>query len=165
MQSLYLDFWRNLQHSSFLVFETSVLNTFRKYRQNSCFAVEAGGILIGRAYELGYIIKLATEPQLTDHRYRMLFERFPIGHQQIADTIYRQSHGKDVYLGEWHTHFETHPIPSTIDREEWRVLAVRRGRLPLICVIVGTEDLHVELVRPMMSELFVPVSEVIQSPQ
>ncbi|WP_407074680.1 hypothetical protein [Pseudomonas sp. RTB3] len=49
------------------------------------------------------------------------------------------------YIGERHTHPQNHPTPSSIDLNEWQILAADRvdGR-PLLALIVGCRDLHVE---------------------
>jgi integrative and conjugative element protein (TIGR02256 family) len=58
---------------------------------------------------------------------------------------WKESKGLVRYIGEWHTHPQNHPTPSSIDLREWQQLAVDRhdGR-PLLAVIVGCQDLHVE---------------------
>lgn len=60
---------------------------------------------------------------------------------------WRASRGTVRYLGEWHTHPEDYPIPSGLDRSEWRRLAAgRRDKRPQLSIIVGRHGLHVELV-------------------
>ena len=44
------------------------------------------------------------------------------------------------YLGEWHTHPERAPIPSAIDRNEWKVIAAARTT-PMLFLILGTMGL------------------------
>ena len=41
------------------------------------------------------------------------------------------------YLGEWHTHPESHPQPSHLDMREWLNICGRR-RAPMIFIIQGT---------------------------
>ncbi|WP_369075232.1 Mov34/MPN/PAD-1 family protein, partial [Aromatoleum toluclasticum] len=49
--------------------------------------------------------------------------------------------------GEWHSHPQDFPIPSGIDRSEWKWLASeRKDKRPFLAVIVGNAVLHVELV-------------------
>lgn len=50
------------------------------------------------------------------------------------------------YIGEWHTHPQEVPSPSHIDLDEWETLATSRAdRRPLFAVVVGRQNLHVEL--------------------
>lgn len=43
------------------------------------------------------------------------------------------------YLGEWHTHPEDSPSPSTIDTDGWQRICSKR-KTPMLFVIVGTQD-------------------------
>ena len=76
-----------------------------------------------------------------------MFERTPLGHASIALARWRASHGTVRYLGEWHTHPEDQPTPSSLDRSEWHRLAKeRKDERPLLAVIVGRKVLHVEMI-------------------
>ncbi|UTV82336.1 Mov34/MPN/PAD-1 family protein [Acidithiobacillus sp. YTS05] len=93
------------------------------------------------------LIEQATEPTPHDKRLRYLFERMPFGHEAIAVSRWAESQGTVRYLGEWHTHVEDDPHPSGLDRSEWKLLsAKRRDKRPVLAVIVGRKNLHVELV-------------------
>ena len=49
-------------------------------------------------------------------------------------------------LGEWHTHPQEVPSPSYVDLDEWKILAKGRAdKRPLLAVVVGRQNLHVEL--------------------
>jgi integrative and conjugative element protein (TIGR02256 family) len=41
------------------------------------------------------------------------------------------------YIGEWHTHPESNPQPSTLDLDEWRKICARRQD-PMVFLIQGT---------------------------
>ena len=60
-------------------------------------------------------------------------------HQQAALARWRQSDGTIDYLGEWHTHPEHSPSPSTIDTGGWRRIWSKR-KTPMLFVIAGTQD-------------------------
>ena len=93
------------------------------------------------------LIEQATVPTAWDKRFRYLFERMPFGHEAIALSRWTESQGTVRYLGEWHTHPEDYPYPSSLDRSEWnRLSAQRRDKRPMLAVIVGRKSLYVELV-------------------
>ena len=53
------------------------------------------------------------------------------------------SGGRAIYLGTWHTHPESVPTPSGIDRSDWAACQrANRGR-PLAFVLVGTGKVRV----------------------
>jgi integrative and conjugative element protein (TIGR02256 family) len=127
-------------------FAECVLAVFQNYVQGD-LDCEAGGILIGSLHGPNIAVVGATAPTWLDRRFRVLFERMPFGHNLIAQVRWKASGGKVRYLGEWHTHPENFPSPSSIDRTEWNVLSRKRadGR-PMLAVIVGRKGLYVELV-------------------
>ncbi|MDM8087074.1 Mov34/MPN/PAD-1 family protein [Parasutterella secunda] len=158
MQSQYVNFWRNSKHSFFILFKEEVLQIFGKWSQKDSSSLEAGGILLGERYKLGLIVTLATQPQPTDNRKRNYFERLPFGHQEIANITYKKTSGKSIYVGEWHTHYEKRPIPSKLDLFEWNVLSIQYPKLPLLTVIVGTDDLFVGVTSLSKRIIFLPVN-------
>lgn len=157
MQSKYVNFWRNTKHSFFILFKEEVLQTFGKWSQKHSSSLEAGGILLGERYKLGLIVTFATQPQLTDNRQQNYFERSPLGHQEIANITYTKTSGKSIYVGEWHTHYEKRPTPSNLDLFEWYNLSIQYPKLPLLTVIVGTDDLYVGVTSFSKQSIFLPI--------
>ena len=107
---------------------------------------EAGGILLGR-HLLGcrdVVIDEVTSPMQGDLRMRMAFHRSMAPHQQVIDERWRASEGTCLYLGEWHTHPEPHPIPSQVDLEDWlRRLGEDHFEGPsLFFIIVGLHEVR-----------------------
>lgn len=121
------------------------LEVFSRYIQLGIDSKEAGGILLGHVRGEHLEIIEATEPSFWDKRFRFLFERMPFFHHQLAMKRWKESNGVVRYIGEWHTHPQSYPSPSSIDLNEWQILAADRvdGR-PLLALIVGSKDLHVE---------------------
>lgn len=121
------------------------LEVFNRYLQDGPNSNEAGGILLGHVRCDHLEIIEASEPSVWDRRYRYLFERQPFWHLRLAKKRWKESGGLIRYVGEWHTHPQDHPKPSSIDLHEWQVLAAGRedGR-PLLALIVGCQDLHLE---------------------
>ena len=143
----FVDLWQMPSQKVYVLFQASVLETFGVYRQNSMAATEAGGILLGHVRGEHLEVIQATPPQAGDVRRRMQYERNDPAHQTIADLMWRQSDGETRYLGEWHTHPEDRPSPSSVDMNGWthRALARQDGRATL-AVIVGRVGLYVSLV-------------------
>ncbi len=113
--------------------------------------------MLGQAHKLGLIVTVVSEPQITDIQKPTFFERSVSGHQEMINKVWTESMGDIIYLGEWHTHAEKLPTPSQLDRTEWNKLAVKNQLLPVLTVIVGTEGLHVELIRPDKYDVLVPL--------
>jgi integrative and conjugative element protein (TIGR02256 family) len=124
-----------------------VLDVFGRHVQFAENSRESGGILLGCVRGPNLEIIEATEPSRFDERFPFLFVRKAASHRQVAEKRWHRSGGTVRYLGEWHTHPEEFPRPSSIDLVEWRKLAAKRndGR-PLLAVIVGRVGLHVEFI-------------------
>ncbi|KWU48660.1 Mov34/MPN/PAD-1 family protein [Pseudomonas palleroniana] len=121
------------------------LEVFSRYIQEGIDSKEAGGILLGHVRGEHLEIIEATEPSFWDRRFRFLFERMPHFHHKLAMKRWRESNGLVRYIGEWHTHPQNVPTPSSIDLREWQILAAdRRDGRPLLALIVGCNGLHVE---------------------
>jgi integrative and conjugative element protein (TIGR02256 family) len=121
------------------------LQVFNRYKQEGIDSKEAGGILLGHVRGEHLEIIEATEPSFWDRRFRFLFERMPYFHHKLAMKRWKESNGLVRYIGEWHTHPQNHPTPSSIDITEWQVLAAdRRDGRPLLALIVGCKGLHLE---------------------
>lgn len=117
--------------------EPEVMTVLGRFRQMHHDAPEAGGILLG--YRRGHHLHAieATEPAPTDGGSRFHFHRSASAHQHIATNRWRHSGGTLTYLGEWHTHPELVPHPSSLDLASWRELC-ERHRAPLLFLIAGT---------------------------
>jgi len=143
----FLSSWASSDRRTLLHLSTATLETFCQHIQSSDADCEAGGLLLGSVHGAHILIEQATVPTAWDKRFRYLFERMPFVHEAIALSRWTASRGTVRYLGEWHTHPEDHPHPSSLDRSEWqRLSAERRDKRPLLAVIVGRKSLYVELV-------------------
>lgn len=128
-------------------FDDKVLDVFRQHIQCLSSDAEAGGLLLGEVRGGHLNLVDATFPTAGDLRSRYSFERLPQGHAEAAQKMWSDSLGTVRYLGEWHSHPQDVPIPSGIDRSEWKRLASeRKDKRPFLAVIVGKAGLHVELV-------------------
>jgi len=143
----FINSWATPDRRVLLSLTESVLEVFQIHVQARPTDNEAGGLLIGSVHGSNIALTEATAPTTWDKRLRYFFERMPFGHRSIAQKRWRESGGTMRYLGEWHTHPEDFPSPSTVDRTEWNELSRKRadGR-PLVAIIVGRRGLYIELV-------------------
>jgi integrative and conjugative element protein (TIGR02256 family) len=117
------------------------------YRQLEHTSPESGGVLLGRIIppEDDLIVDLAAPPDQRDRRSRTYFFRRRKAAQDLVTTYWKMSNGATNYLGEWHTHPESTPTPSCIDKKSWR-RTTRKARYHtpvLVFLIVGTKDVGV----------------------
>lgn len=123
---------------SMLLIEDAVLVELNPYRQTDPHSCEGAGVLLGYRRADHIHIVQATLPGADDVRSRFSFWRCDQSHQHIATREWQSSGETKDYLGEWHTHPEAHPSPSSLDLSEWRVLCKKRQE-PLVFMILGTE--------------------------
>ena len=108
---------------------------------------ERGGILIGLRRGPHIEIRDATLPMRWDFSTFISFRRSPRGHQSVALRRWRESSHTLDWVGEWHSHPEKHPRPSSIDLRSWRAAVEGRGA-PMVFVIVGYAAKWVSLAIP-----------------
>ncbi len=91
------------------------------FAQRRCWDSEAGGVLMGRHLldSNDVVVDEVSTPQNTDRRSRFSFFRSH-KHGQVAQQRWLEEHSTSAYLGLWHTHPESDPSPSQVDREDWR---------------------------------------------
>ena len=103
-------------------FSENAQTTLLHFRQIDSNAKEAGGMLLGRLIEncFDIVIDEATTPLPSDRSGRFFFFRSRREAQKLINEVWSRSGAALVYLGEWHTHPEDDPIPSTEDLENWQ---------------------------------------------
>jgi integrative and conjugative element protein (TIGR02256 family) len=106
---------------SVIKIENEPLAIMSQYRQIERNDREAGGILLGRIIENSndVIINEVTTPNLHDKRNRFSFFRSKHT-QKTINARWQTSQHTQNYLGEWHTHPEEHPSPSSTDIRNWQ---------------------------------------------
>ena len=125
-----------LLRSGKMLIEEQVWETILRFRQTGNAATEAGGILLGYRRGTHLHVVDATIPHAADRRSRFRFSRAKESHQHIALQRWKETYGTVDYLGEWHTHPEEMPSPSSIDSSEWRRIYEQRP-VPMLFVILG----------------------------
>ncbi len=126
-----------------VLIDQSVLAQLRATASAADFRHEVGGVLLGCYRGPHLHVQDATRPQARDRFSFASFVRDPFGHQDLATKAWRRSGGMTTYIGEWHSHPESLPTPSSIDRASWDQ-KVAEQRRDLIFVIQGWDGVHVE---------------------
>ncbi|WP_316657822.1 Mov34/MPN/PAD-1 family protein [Ralstonia condita] len=123
-----------------VLIEPSVLVTLMRYRQTSAATPESGGILLGYRRGAHLHVSTMTTPQPGDTQHRYSFQRQAHRHQKIALERWEAEHKTMDYIGEWHTHPETEPTPSSIDTREWQNIYHTKSE-PMVFLIAGTRNM------------------------
>ena len=80
--------------------------------------LETGGIILGKILQDEHILVTElSKPSKLDKRGYYSFESNKENVQKIINDRWKDSDGKVIYLGEWHTHNEDIPNPSPRDLE------------------------------------------------
>ena len=124
-----------LDGSLIVIVGTQAISQIEKFLRVDSGTREAGGILLGYRRDPHIEILAATLPARGDQRRRFSFVRAGCSHQRAATRAWRDSEHRVDYVGEWHTHPESNPSPSAVDRHE----LVRRS-------IEHRDDFLVELI-------------------
>lgn len=130
-----------------LIFNKETLEIFKKYRQLKKRDKEAGGILMGQVRDQHIYVTRASLPSSFDKAARYSFERNKNIAQLIIFYEFWNSGKTITYLGEWHTHPEPLPTPSTKDI---KMIASQLKENDLqypfvIQCIIGTETVYLKL--------------------
>ena len=122
-----------------------VAGIWHMHRQTAADAAESLGVLMGTTSvdRREIWIESVTTPMAQDWRTRLSFALRDLGHQRAVCRKFTSSGGRAIYLGTWHTHPESVPTPSGMDRDDWAAcLRANPGR-PLAFVLVGTDQVRV----------------------
>ena len=98
-----------------IFFSKKVIQDIERYKQDTKEKNESGGILLGQVLNHDVFILKHSDPCKYDKSTRYSFERDKKNAQKIIDFEFLDSNGKTIYLGEWHTHPENKPTPSSQD--------------------------------------------------
>lgn len=134
---------KNLPYKSEIRFKQEVLDTLLTYKQGHN-GTETGGVLLGQVYTDGEIIVCrCSDPCIAGKADKKGFSRSSKTANKIINDAFVGSNGTILYVGEWHTHPEPYPRPSTTDKtsieEIYRTANINNSNL--IYVIVGEIDI------------------------
>lgn len=135
--------------------------TLLAYRQLDIHAKEAGGMLLGRIIENcdDIVIDEVTTPLASDKSGRFFFFRGKKAAQKLIDESWQKSEATRIYLGEWHTHPEDEPTPSSQDLANWNRIVNKAvyEQESLFFLIVGRKRVRLWEINKSTKELFVLV--------
>ena len=118
---------------------SSVLEEIEKWIQDASNKPESGGYIIGYQHKAtgNYSLEAVSPPYSMDIRTSV---RFDIRDPKHQDFLYCARHRKSYYLGVWHTHPQTIPIPSNTDWTDWRETLIldKTGCQYVFFIIAGT---------------------------
>lgn len=119
-----------------VLIEDVVVANVGAFRQVDPHAAEAGGILLGFRRDTHLHVAMATPPGPRDRRSKHYFYRDVEFHAHIALSEWAKTDRTMDYVGEWHTHPDDYPQPSSLDLQEWRRICQRRKE-PMVFIIQG----------------------------
>lgn len=122
-----------------VVIMPSVVERLLSHRQLEARSLEAAGVLIGERRGVHLVIQDLSEPGAGDLRTRYSVDRCGRHHQTAVDKAFVDSNGTCQYLGEWHTHPEDDPSPSSKDTNSWKRFLV--DSQPMALLIVGRKSI------------------------
>lgn len=142
------DLFTLLPGGGFLILPIDVLDKMKKHAQKLENDFEAGGLIIGalrQKKEERFLLNSPphieitdiSEPGLKDLRTRFSFVRKGKHHRLLVNKAKTISNNNIDYLGEWHTHPEANPFPSSIDIFHWKKNL--KGRHAVL-IIIGIES-------------------------
>ena len=128
----------------YLVLDQAVLDHFYKWRQLHPGMDEAGGQLFGVIKGTTITISLATGPRRSDRRGRFFFLADRFAERLEISAMHKSGLH---YFGDWHTHPQPLPTPSSTDLASMADLFVRSKHelRAFLMVIVGTAGLSIGL--------------------
>lgn len=133
-----------LNNDTIIHFEDSAIETLTSFRQLMATSPESGGILLGTKIlsRNEYVVTEVTTPTPNDKQGRFFFLRNQKTAQKRVTEVWNASNGVTNYLGEWHTHPQQTPQPSSIDLQLiQRVINEKTPVFPTVfLLILGNQD-------------------------
>lgn len=98
---------------------TDVLDEISKWLQVENDAPESGGYIVGYEHKDtgNAVLEKVSVPSRRDRRTRTHFDMLDLAHKLF---LIKEKRHKSYYMGVWHTHPQTIPIPSATDWNDWK---------------------------------------------
>lgn len=128
----------------------ATINKMLKFKQDTNNKHESGGIILGYYIdETSFTLTDITIPTNLDKSSRYGFVRSWETAQKAINEFFRESCGKKIYLGEWHTHPEDLPVPSLLDcvSIEGQTKLNRLNSNVVFMIIIGNVGLSISVVK------------------
>jgi integrative and conjugative element protein (TIGR02256 family) len=126
------------KYGNLVVIMSDVVQLFKKYQQLLPTAPESAGVLIGERRGKHVVITDISTPGKGDSCSRYQVDRKGAHHQNKVNESFIKSNGTKHYLGEWHTHPEKRPTPSSLDYKSWSKISKKDEGV--VFIIVGQES-------------------------
>ena len=123
----------------------AVYKCWLQQRQMNNSDTEQFGVLIGSRLsdDCTFWIDKCTTPKAKDKSKRASFLMQDPFHQKMIDEAFKESSGEMGYLGTWHTHSQSQPVPSGVDINDWANCIARNPDRLLLFVIVGQKQTNI----------------------
>ena len=98
---------------------TPLLNEIRKWLQITPDIPESGGYIVGYEHKDtgNVVLEKVSVPHFLDHRTRTHFDMRDPAHKIF---LLKEKWHKSFYMGVWHTHPQSIPVPSPTDWDDWQ---------------------------------------------
>lgn len=98
---------------------TPLLDEIIKWLQITPDIPESGGYIVGYEHKDtgNVVLEKVSVPHLLDHRTRTHFDMRDPAHKIF---LLKEKRYKSFYMGVWHTHPQSIPVPSTTDWDDWQ---------------------------------------------
>ena len=138
-------------HGLTLYIPDNIISLWATHQQTESNGTEQFGIIIGCSSEdkKTFWIESVTTPLTNDKSSRTYFEMLDKGHEAAVKDAFIKSGSTSIFLGTWHTHPESIPVPSTIDKKDWKISINNNPGRQLFFVIVGTKQTRVFIRRTL----------------
>ncbi|HEY0654042.1 MAG TPA: Mov34/MPN/PAD-1 family protein [Chryseosolibacter sp.] len=103
--------------------------------------VETGGVLCGNYSEDSLRIHSISGPGSGAHQTLTEFVADKDFIDKFIDDQYRESDGHNIYIGEWHSHPQRYPVPSSQDLESFLERTYEWTIGDIVFIIVGFVNL------------------------
>lgn len=132
-----MEYAYDLSADPVLILRDQVLAHFGRHRQLKPYSVESGGQLFSRLASDIIEVERATGPRWSDRRGRRLFVPNRRAERKEIRRMYRTGLH---FVGDWHSHPQSRPVPSARDIDSIRSeFELSEHELEfLVLVIVGT---------------------------
>ena len=141
-----------MQQVEYVIFEVCVLQKISNFIKLQGFLTEQGGLLLGLRKGPTIHVTSCTFPGSEDVSSRFSFIRRDPKHQKSAIDAWANTYKTTDWVGEWHSHPEHFPKPSTIDCRSWQSQCKRR-KAAMAYLIIGMSDRWVGLQQSSKSKV------------
>ena len=99
--------------------------------------IETGGVLCGYYTSNSIFIDIVSGPGSHSSQSAIEFEMDVEFMNEFLDNQYSKTSGKNIYVGEWHSHPQVHPLPSEQDIQSMyeRIIEWQHGEI--VFIIIG----------------------------